>query len=75
MVGAGRGRALREDESAIERQNPAVAAAVQAYLSLASGDTRQALALAVKDAIDASQLVSRGFARWGEPTRSDRKPS
>ncbi|MBM0206115.1 hypothetical protein JNW90_26175 [Micromonospora sp. STR1s_5] len=68
MVVAGRGEALPESEgTAIERQRPEVELAVQAYLKLGNGDPRQALALAVQDAISASQLVSRGFARWGQP--------
>jgi hypothetical protein len=69
MVVAERREALPvEDESAaLERQRPEVAAAVQAYLKLGSGDPRRALGLAVCDAIDASRLVSRGFARRGGP--------
>ena len=72
MVVAGHREALpEEDESAaLERQRPEVAAAVESYLKLGSGDARRALALAVCDAIDASRLVSTGFARWGQPARS-----
>lgn len=69
MVDAGHERALREEDTAIERQDPGVATAVQSYLKLAGGDTRQALALAVRDGIGTAALVSRGFARWGEPAR------
>jgi hypothetical protein len=39
------------------------------YLRLTGGEPRRALALAVADAIDATHLVSRGFARWGQHDR------
>ena len=72
MVVAGRRETSPEDDesAALKRQRPGVAAAVQAYLKLGSGDARRALALAVCDAIDASRLVSSGFARWGQSART-----
>ena len=73
MVVAGRERALRDDAeplTALEQKRSDVATAVEMYLKLVGGDTRRALALAVADAIDASRLVSRGFARWGDPSGS-----
>jgi hypothetical protein len=72
MVVAGQGRALRDDETALERQDPRVAGAVRSYLRLAGGDARQALALAVRDGIGTAALVSRGYARWGEPEKNAR---
>ena len=72
MVVAGRGEALGDEETALERQDPGVAGAVRSYLKLAGGDARQALALAVRDGIGTAALVSRGFARWGEPERNAR---
>jgi hypothetical protein len=44
-----------------------VAATVDAYLKLANGDLRLALAVSVADAIAVSRLVSTGFARWRQP--------
>ena len=72
MVVAGRGEALRnevEPATALERQRPDVAIAADMYLRLAGGEPRRALALAVADAIDATHLVSRGCARWGQHDR------
>ena len=66
IVVAEDGEALPEEEgTAIERQRPDVATAVELYLKLARGEPRRALAVAVSNAIDASRLVSRGFARLG----------
>ena len=70
MVVAGRGEALRDDRTALERQDPGVASAVESYLKLAGGDPRQALALAVRDGCGTAGLVSRGFTRWGQPERA-----
>ncbi|NNM74609.1 hypothetical protein [Enterovirga aerilata] len=44
-----------------------VAAAIDAYLKLANGDLRLALAVSVADGIAVSKLVSTGFARWRQP--------
>jgi hypothetical protein len=46
-----------------------VAAAVDAYLRLANGDAKLALAVSVADGIAVSKLVSTGFARWRQPKR------
>ena len=46
-----------------------VAAAVDAYLKLANGDLRLALAVSVADGIAVSKLVSTGYARWRQPKR------
>ena len=46
-----------------------VAAAMDAYLKLANGDLRLALAVSVADGIAVSRLVSTGFARWRQPKR------
>jgi hypothetical protein len=46
-----------------------VAAAVDAYLKLANGDLRLALAVSVADGIAVSRLVSTGYARWRQPKR------
>lgn len=46
-----------------------VAAAVDAYLKLANGDVRLALAVSVADGIAVSRLVSTGYARWRQPKR------
>ena len=70
MVVAGHGRGLSngaEMPTPLEQKRSDVAAAVEMYLRLTGGEPRRALALAVADAIDASKLVSRGFARWGGP--------
>jgi hypothetical protein len=72
MVVAGHREALRHEETALERQDAGVASAVRSYLRLAGGDSRQALALAVRDGIGTAALVSRGYARWGEPERQTR---
>jgi hypothetical protein len=72
MVDAGRGEALHDEQTALERQDTGVAAAVRSYLKLAGGDPRQALALAVRDGIGTAALVSRGYTRWGEPERPSR---
>jgi hypothetical protein len=40
---------------------------VEAYLSQAAGDPVAALLQAVADGRAVSALVSRGFARWGQP--------
>jgi hypothetical protein len=39
----------------------------EVYLSQANGDARTALLRAIADGRAVSALVSRGFARWGEP--------
>ena len=49
-----------------------VRAAVDAYLRLANGDVKLALAVSVADGIAVSKLVSTGFARWRQPTRRSR---
>ena len=46
-----------------------VAAAIDAYLKLANGDVRLALAVSVADGIAVSRLVSTGYARWRQPKR------
>jgi hypothetical protein len=46
-----------------------VAAAMDAYLKLANGDVRLALAVSVADGIAVSRLVSTGYARWRQPKR------
>jgi hypothetical protein len=46
-----------------------VAAAVDAYLQLANGDVKLALAVSVADGIAVSKLVSTGYARWRQPKR------
>ena len=69
MLGAGRGEDSSGSQAALEGQRPEVAAAVEAYLRLGNGDLRQALALAVTDAIETAKLVSTGFARWRQPER------
>lgn len=46
-----------------------VTAAVDAYLKLANGDLRLALAVSVADGIAVSKLVSTGYARWRQPKR------
>ena len=38
-----------------------------AYLSQADGDVRAALLQAIADGRAVSAVVSRGFARWGQP--------
>jgi hypothetical protein len=40
-----------------------------AYLKLANGDVRLALAVSVADGIAVSRLVSTGYARWRQPKR------
>jgi hypothetical protein len=42
---------------------------VEAYLSQAEGDPVAALLQAITDGRALSGLVSRGFARWGQPER------
>jgi hypothetical protein len=49
-----------------------VTAAVDAYLKLARGDLRLALAVSVADGLAVSKLVSTGFARWRQPKRRAR---
>lgn len=45
-----------------------LSAAMDAYLRLANGDVRLALAVSVADGLAVSKLVSTGFARWRQPT-------
>ena len=66
MGDAGHRRGASSD-SAPEQPSPEVARMVDAYLKLGNGDLRQALALAVTDAMGAAKLVSVGCARWGQP--------
>lgn len=66
---AGHRNGVSGEHVPLERQRPEVAASVEAYLKLANGDLRQALALAVTDAIETAKLVSAGFARWRQPAR------
>ncbi len=49
-----------------------VAAAIDAYLQLANGDLKLALAVSVADGIAVSKLVSTGYARWRQPKRRTR---
>jgi hypothetical protein len=63
---------LRRGETASESEggrdpDGEVAAAVDAYLQLANGDVKLALAVSVADGIAVSKLVSTGYARWRQP--------
>ena len=49
--------------------NREVESAVDAYLRLANGDVRLALAVSVADGLAVSKLVSTGYARWRHPAR------
>ena len=64
MVIAEQGRGASDSEPA-EGHDPEVEALASAYVEAATGDVRLALRLASRDAIEATRLVSRGFARWG----------
>lgn len=66
MVVAEHGEALSGAQ--VTDGDPELRAVVDAYLRLADGDTALALTAAASDAMAASRLVSRGFARWGEPS-------
>ena len=48
--------------------DPDIEAIADAYVELAQGNVRLALCVSVADRIAAARLVSRGFARWGQPT-------
>lgn len=56
--------AVQEELSDVD---PDIEAIAQAYVELAQGNVRLALCVSVADRIAASRLVSRGFARWGQP--------
>lgn len=49
--------------------DPEVEALAEAYVELAAGNVRLALAVSVADRLETARLVSRGFARWGRPAR------
>lgn len=64
------GRDDMEDRADFGREpDREVAATVDAYLKLANGDVRLALAVSVADALAVSKLVSTGYARWRQPKR------
>lgn len=65
MLGTSAG-SLRGDDEAHE-VDPEVEAIAQAYVEMAQGNVRLALSVSVADRIATARLVSRGFARWGQP--------
>ena len=75
MAGAGRATILSDDDHPI---GPDVEALASAYLDVADGDPVLALRLAAADRVSDLErlqarvarlraLVSRGYARWGQP--------
>ncbi len=66
MADTRRGERLSAAELAADAEGE-IAAAVDAYLRLANGDVRLALAVSVADGIAVSKLVSTGYARWRQP--------
>lgn len=58
------GQASRGDIQGID---PEIEAIADQYVALTQGNLRLALAVSVADGIEATRLVSRGFARWGQP--------
>lgn len=64
--------AVLPEEALATRYPPEVVATAEAYLEQAGGDPRLALVEAVADGFAVAALVSRGFARWGQPARRTR---
>lgn len=72
MTDAGRDAVLPEAEPE-GPYPPGVLATAKAYLEQAGGDARLALVRAVAGGFATAELVSRGFARWGQPARRVRR--
>ena len=72
MTDAGRDAVLPEADPEAAYP-PEVRATAKAYVEQAGGDIRIALMQAVADGFAVAALVSRGFARWGQPERRSRR--
>ena len=59
---------LRSEGPAAREGDAEIEAIAEAYVEMARGNVRLALSVSVADRIAATKLVSRGFARWGQPT-------
>jgi hypothetical protein len=69
MQGAARGDSRSERSAGPASDSDAeIEAIADAYVELARGNVRLALSVSIADRIAATRLVSRGFARWGQPT-------